>query len=457
MFSGRQAELKKLDGIYESGKFECVIVHGRRRVGKTELLKEFMRKCKEFIYFDAHETSQNENMENLVRCIEAYPGYTKTRDISSFSDAFEQLGVIAQTGRLLFIIDDYQNLVSAHRGISSLICGWVKQWLMESKVMLLISGSSEPVMSAETLGYDSPFHGVRTAQIDVQPFTFFEMKKYFSAFSPFDAAIIYGVTGGIPKYVNMMDAALPIEENIQRTFFDSSSALFEEPLNILRMEVRDPAFYNAVLSAIASGKVKNSEIASATGLETSACTAYLKNLIALGLVEKYTPVTEKAGKKTIYEISDNMFRFWYRFVPANISQIMSGMSDRIWRGVAREIPAYMTKVFEDICRLWMEQQNQAGRLPVQFVEIGRWWGSDPVMKSDAAIPILAYADDEHAYFGDCVWADEPAQVGALISLSERSRLFRYPNRYLYLFSRSGFSSECIDTAKRLGASLVMFE
>ena len=457
MFTGRQTELKKLYGIYESGKFECVVVHGRWRVGKTELLKEFMKSCKECIYYCAQETGQNENIENLVRCIEAHPRFTKTRDMTSYDDAFMQLSLLANEERLLFVIDDYQYLTSAQRGISAVLCALIERWLKSSKIMVLISGSSEPVMRAETLSYDSPFHGIRTAQVEVLPFTFFELKRYYSAFSPYDIAVVYGVTGGVPKYIDLMDPELPIEENIQRSFFDPSSVLFEEPANILRREVRDPAYYNAVLSAIASGNIKNSDIAAAVGLETSACTAYLKNLVALGLVSKHTPVTEKAGKKTIYEITDSMFRFWYRFVPANLSQIMSGMSNRIWRSVACDMPSFISQVFIDICRLWMEQQNQAGRLPVHFVEIGRWWGSDPVLKTDAVVPILAYADDDHAFFGDCVWSDEPAQAGALISLSERSRLFRYPNRYLYLFSRSGFSVECVETAKRLGANLVMFE
>ena len=457
MFSGRHSELKKLDGLYESGKFECVVMHGRWRVGKTELLKEFMKKCKESIYFDAQETSEIENIENLVRCIEASPRYTKTRQIKGYEDAFEQLGELARTERLLFIIDDYQYLVSAHRGITALLCTQIERWLKSGKIMIVICGSSEPVMNSETLGYNSPFHGMRTAQIEVLPFSFFELKRYYSAFSPFDIAVIYGITGGVPKYIDMMDPELSIEENIQSVYFDTSSELFEEPANILRREVRDPAYYNAVLSAIATGKVKNSEIASAVGLETSACTAYLKNLMSLGFVGKYTPITEKAGKKTVYDIKDNMFRFWYRFVPPNISLIRSGMANRIWRSVALEIPSFMSKVFEDICRLWLEQQNMANRLPVSFIEVGRWWGIDPVLKTEASVPILAYADDEHAYFGDCVWSDEPAQVGSLVSLSERSRLFRYSNRYLYLFSRSGFSGECVDTAKRLGANLVMFE
>jgi len=324
--------------------------------------------------------------------------------------------------------------------------------------MLVICGSSETVMEQETLGYESPFHGRRTAQMNLLPFSFFETKRFYSGFSPFDIAVIYGVTGGVPGYIGFMDPELPIEENIKRAFFDASSPLFEEPANFLRREVRDLTYYNAVLRAIATGCCKNSEISAAVGLETSACTAYLKNLASMKIVGKYTPVAEKIGKKTIYEIEDNMFRFWYRFVPANMSMIQIGNVEKFWRSVAHEIPSFMTTVFEDICRQWVQQRNMAGRqFPAKFVEVGRWWGVNPVLKKDAVVPIIAYSDDDHALFGDCVWSNEPVGVDALTSLDERSRLFLYPNRYLYLFSSSGFSEECAEAARRMGANLVVFE
>jgi len=458
-FAGRQNELKRLEGIYESGKFECVVIHGRMRVGKTALLREFM-KNKRAIYFAAQETSDRENLSSLVNSIEVFTqgAEAEPQKINNYyEEAFERVYKLARSERLLLIIDDYQYLSAANRGISELICRHIDKRLIDTRLMLVLCGSSEPVMESETLGYDSPFHGKRTAQIKLRPLTFFEAKKHYSDFSPFDIAVIYGVTGGIPKYIEFMDPGLPIEENIQRAFFDASSPLFEEPANFLRQEVRDPTLYNAVLKAIAAGCSKNSEISNAVGLETSACTAYLKNLMAFGIVGKHTPVTEKVGKKTIYEIEDSMFRFWYRFVPDNMSMIQAGMIDRFWRTVAREIPSFMSTVFEDICRQWVTQRNQAGHLPVSFVEVGRWWGIDPVWKRDAVVPIIAYAGDSHALFGDCVWSDEPAGVNALISLEERSRLFRYPNRYLYLFSRSGFSDDCADAARRVGASLVVFE
>jgi len=254
-----------------------------------------------------------------------------------------------------------------------------------------------------------------------------------------------------------MDPDLPLDRNIQRAFFDTTSLLLEEPANILKREVHDTGYLNAVLKAIAAGCTKNTDIAAAVGLEPSACTVYLKNLIALGFVGKHTPVTEKAVEKTVYEIEDNMFRFWYRYVPDNISLIQCGATERIWQNVMHDISGFMCKVFEDICLHWVRLRNNAERLPVRFAEIGRWWGVDPTLKTDLAIPIVAYLGDSHALFGDCIWSDEPAGVEVLASLVDHSVFFSHPNRYLFLFSRSGFSDECAALAQRIGANLITFE
>ena len=458
MFAGREAELKRLEGLYSSTKFECVVLHGRRRVGKTALLREFM-KGKGVIYFAAQETCSPENLQNLTRCINAFgrdptPG---PQESNSFEAAIERVFRLAQSERVMLIIDDYQFLTQCYRTISELICSQINQNHKSSLLMLVICGSSVPVMEKEAVGFDSPFHGQRTAQIKLQPFTFFETRKFYNRFSLYDIAILYGVTGGVAKYMGLMDPDLPIEENIRRSFFDTSSFLFEEPANIIRREVRDPTYYNAVLRAIATGCSKNSEIAETVGLDTAACTAYLRNLSTLDIVSKHTPITEKAGKKTIYGINDNMFRFWFRFVPDNISLIRAGGASRIWRNIARDMPVYMISVFEDICRQWLEQRNSAGRLPIYAVEFGRWWGVDPVSKAPTFVPILAYSDDNHAIFGDCVWSDEPAGAEVLESLITRSRVFNFSKIHFYLFSCSGFTRECTAIAERVGANLVMFE
>jgi len=349
IYAGRQNELRKLEGIFDSGKFECVVIHGRLRSGKTSLLRKFI-KNKRAVYFSAQETSRQENLNAFARCVESlpWPGFGEQELGNYYEEVFERINKLSRSERLVLVIDDYQYLAGADRGISELICRFIDNRFIDSRLMLVLCGSSEPVMQSETLDYPSPFHGRRTAQIKLEPLSFFEAKRYYSGFSPFDIAVLYGITAGIPKYLNLMDPGLTIEENIKKEFFDDSSVMFEEPANLLRREVRDTTYYNAVLRAIAAGHTKNSEIASTVGLETSACTAYLKNLAAIGLVGKYTPVTEKAGKKTVYEIDDSMFRFWYRFVPDNLSAIRSGKVDRIWRDVAQGIPAFMETVFEDI-------------------------------------------------------------------------------------------------------------
>lgn len=459
MFIGRQSELRELEGIYASGKFECVILHGRLRMGKTSLLREFM-KDKNCIYFAAGETSDRENLDALINCVEAYPhtpeGEPKLK--CYYEEVFERIFKISATSRVALIIDEYQYLVGANRDISKLICRFIDAHLCRGRLMLVLCGSSDAVMYNETLGYASVFHGRRTAQIKLEPLSFFDVKRYYDKFSPDDVAITYGITGGIPKYLSMMNPDLTVEENIMNTFFNPSSELFEEPENFLRREVRDPSYYNSMLRVMAAGLRKNSEIASAVGIETSACTAYLKNLISYGIVSKHTPVTEKAGKKTIYEIKDSMFLFWYRFVPDNASLIHSGRVSMIWRDVAKQIPDYMGKVFENICRQWVEKRNAADKFPVRFVEVGRWWSTDAISKKVSFIPIVAYSDDDdHALFGDAFWSDEPVDADAVRSLEERSRFFRFSNRLLYLFSRSGFTDECAELAGRIGVNLVMFE
>ncbi|MDR2590456.1 MAG: ATP-binding protein [Oscillospiraceae bacterium] len=456
-FHGRANELRKLDNLYASGKFECVILHGRLRTGKTSLLQQFMHD-KSCIYFSAQETSDDENLNSLVRAVMAFPRIPAGEQPlkNYYEEVFERLNKLSRTERLLLVIDEYQYLVGSNKGISEFICRFIEQKFSTGKLMIVICGSSEAVMQSETLDY-SAFYGKRTAQIKLEPFTFFEAKRFYSEFSPFDIAVIYGLTSGIPKYLNMMNPFISVEDNIKNTFFNPASELFEEPETFLRREVRDPSYYNAVLKAIATGSNKNSEIATAVGLETSACTAYLKNLISFGLVGKHTPVTERPGKKTIYEIEDSMFRFWYRFVPVNASIINAGTIDKIWRSIAHEIPIFMSTVFEDICRQWVTQRNVENKMPVQFTDVGRWWGYDLVTKEDTYIPIVAYAGDSFALFGDAIWSDTPTDESALRNLEERSRLFRYPERYLYLFSRSGFTDECADLAIRLGANLVMFE
>ena len=457
MFVGRQSELQKLNKLYDSDRFECAIIYGRRRVGKTTLINEFI-KDKDTIFFTGLETNSKENLENLSRSIMGLRnGFDVPSPIfNSFQDALDDVCELAKDKRIVMVIDEYPYLAGSYQGMSSLLQIQIDHKYKNSKLMLILCGSSMSFMENQVLGYKSPLYGRRTAQFKLRPFDYFQSKEYYSRFKPEDLAVIYGITGGVPQYLAQMDDTLSVEDNMKRSFFDSSAYLFEEPGNLLKQEVREPAHYNAIIRAIASGSSKNSEISSKVELPTSACTAYLNNLISLGILRKETPITESSTKKTIYAIEDNMFRFWYRFVPDNISLIQAGMADRVWKKVEPQLPAFMGRVFEDICKQWLWRENAAANLPILFANLGRWWGNDPIRKCEAEIDILAYADDDHAIFGECKWTNGYVDTGVLDSLVQRSELFRYRYKYLYLFAKTGFTVGCSEKAKQIGATLITF-
>jgi len=313
-------------------------------------------------------------------------------------------------------------------------------------------------MEEQVLGYKSPLYGRRTTQFKVQPFDFAESCQYFENFSAQDLAEIYGIVGGTPQYLLQMNDNLSVEENIKSGLLDTNSYLFEEPNNLLKQEVREAALYNAIITAVATGSTKLSEIASKVGEETSACATCLKKLISLGIITKEMPFADKSTKKTIYIISDNLFRFWYRFIHSNLSILQNGMIDLAYKNVSEQLNTYMGAVFEEICKQYLWELNRRGEAAVTFTDLGRWWGNDPKRKSETEIDIMGTDSKGSALFGECKWTNEKVSVGILDTLAERSRLFNYKKIHLYLFSRSGFTNGCIEAAEKMGnVVLVTFD
>jgi len=170
-----------------------------------------------------------------------------------------------------------------------------------------------------------------------------------------------------------------LDDNIKNNFLNSDEPLFEEPTNLLKQELREPALYNSIITAVATGSTKVNEIETKTGLESSTCVKYLKNLIELGIIKREIPVLEKAtSKKSIYRLNDGMFRFWYRFVYKNISKIGLGLGGQVYDDIKDQIPDFMGEVFEQICNEYMWKT----KLPFSASEIGRWWGNNPIKKAE---------------------------------------------------------------------------
>ena len=459
MFIGRKVELDNLNQRYKNDKFEFAVIYGRRRVGKTTLINEFV-KDKEAIFYTGIEGNEKENLEGLSKSI-----YSISQDFadtsssfSSFQEALETAFKIAERRRIVFVIDEYPYIAGSYIALSSILQIMIDRNKDTSKMFLILCGSSLSFMENQVLGYKSPLFGRRTCQYKIMPFEFFEIKNYYSKFSIIDLAVIYGITGGIPLYMSLMNDNLSVEENIKTNFLVPNAYLFEEPTNLIKQECRDPAQYNSIIKAIATGSSRMSEICSKTGLDTGLATSYLHKLMSLGIIKKEMPFGTESSRKTIYILEDSMFRFWYRFVPDNLAVINRGLTDVVYKKIAPQITSFMGGVFEEICKQYLWELNKQGKAAVTFTDLGRWWGNDQKNKCETEIDIIGTADDKTALFCECKWTNENVDTGVLDTLVERSKLFSFTNVYLYIFSKTGFTKGCIDKARGLeNVELVTFD
>ena len=446
---------------YQRGSFECIVIYGRRRVGKTALINEFCS-GKRTVYFSALRATAAENLRALSKAIyllahpdaEAYPAFP------SFETALDEIGRLGKEERIVFVIDEYPYLAEAYEGISSRLQHLIDHSWQEGKLYLILCGSSMSFMQKQVLGYESPLYGRRTAQFRIEPLTYRETAVFHPELSAETNACIYGVTGGVPHYINKLDVRGDLDEALLENLFDSSAYLFEEPENLLKQELREPAVYNAVIRAIAEGASRLNEIATRVGLESGACSKYISTLTELGLVKKETPVAETGGRKGVYRIEDNFFRFWYRFVPRNMSAISAGRFARSYeKAVKARMHETMGLIFEKMCREYL--LYYAEDLPFELAEVGSWWGNDASAKKEIQIDLVGVPVQEpnqrvtEYLIGSCKFRNEPVGMEELRLLTHYAEVFGKGKKYFYaLFSLGGFTPELRAYGKANGVRLV---
>lgn len=460
MFVGRERELNKLNNMYESSQFEFAVLYGRRRVGKTTLIREFMNE-KQGVYYMAVEGTRKENLNGLSKALLFQKDLQKsTAEFQDYEALLDYIDTIAISGqRVIIAIDEYPYLAASYPAISSMLQSHIDGCWKNSRIFLILCGSSMSFMEEQVLGYKSPLYGRRTAQFKIHPFTFFESRRMLMDFSAEDQAVLYGVTGGIPEYLSRINERYSLDENVIQLFFEESGRLFEEPVNLMKQELKEPMTYHSIISAIAGGASKLNEIATRTGLETSGCSNQISSLIALGIVRREVSVTEPVtSRKTLYCLEDSMFLFWYRFVRPNISSISRGVGEQVYRTlVLPQLNDFMGHIFEEICKQYLYLPDIYSRLPFTIGDVGRWWGNNPRMKRQEEIDLMSVLDKQ-ALFGECKWKNEKVGVNVLETLQERGELFAYQDKYYYIFSKSGFGDELILSAKQLqNVTLVSFE
>ena len=450
IFIGREKELADLNGMYAQRSFQMFVLYGRRRVGKTTLLNEFC-KDKESIFYSAEQSNDKLNLEKFSSLVFQYYHETNLEPFSSWINALSYIDERQQEKRLVLVIDEFPYLVRKNRALLSELQHLIDHKLKNGNLFIVLCGSYMGFMEKEVLGSKSPLFGRRTGQLHMKPFAYQTAIEFLDKFSAEEKLELYGAFGGTPLYLQQVNEEESFEENLKRAFLKNTSYLYEEPLLLLRQEVQEPGVYSAIIEAIAGGYTKANEIATKIGEEPAKCLKYMKTLCELGIVYKETPFGEKeTSRKTIYGISDFMFRFWYRYVFTNRTLIETGAREAVWlKRIKPDYNNYMGLVFEKVCMDYLTERNARGELPILFTSIGRWWGTDSATRTQVEIDLIAN-DGKEYLIGECKWRKEKLDMAVLQALKEKADTFR-KNRdrtWFVLFSKSGFTQAVIEEAKK---------
>lgn len=444
-FMDREAEMETLQNEYERHGSSLVVIYGRRRTGKTTLISEFI-KDKRALFFLASEESEIQNRLTFKdRAAEFIDNdLLRNADVKNWDVIFKAIMDASFEHKPVIVIDEFQYIGKSNPAFPSIFQRIWEENLKHKQVMVILCGSLISMMESQTLSYNSPLYGRRTAQIRLTQIPF----RYYAEFFPHknrrERIEMYAVTGGVPKYIELFSECKDIYTAIQRNILNRSGYLYDEPNFLLQQEVSEIGSYFSIIKAIAAGNSRLSSIATMLELKATGLTKYLKTLIDLDIVEREVPVTEEnpeISKKGLYKIKDNYIRFWFAFVYPNRSFIESGNSRIVMDKIRKSlISGHTAYVYEDVCRERMWDLNSKERWPFHFSKIGRWWDAHDEIDIAAIDP-----DGNNLILGECKFWQEPVGVSVLRSLEEKtSRVdWKRHNRHVWyvLFSAAGFTEE----------------
>ena len=444
-FVAREKELRTLSEVADSGGFHMVVVYGRRRVGKTALLAQFC-KHRRAIMFTAREQSAAENLRSFSR--EVYRFFDvpeSTGSLAGWMDAFDYLAAQAKAHAnepLVLVFDEFPYAAGADKSLPSQLQIAIDHTLRDTNVTLVLCGSNEGFMASEVLGAKSPLYGRRSAQIRLKPFDLFDACKMLPANAAWeDLYGYYAALGGTPYYLEQVVPELSFAQNIERLCFTTSGLLYEEPAMLMRQELREPALYNSLLSALAAGRTTQKVIAEYAGLEPGTVSPYLKTLEGLGLIERVVPFGENPARsrKGIWKFKDPFFAYWYRFVSPVVGLVERGIghAPAVASTSGEAFSTYVGHQFEAMCAQWVVRQCQEGKLNILPTSMGAWWGTDPVAREQADIDlVVGDSINGKLLLGECKWRNEVNETEAIATLRSRSRLVGGDEKRLFaLFTK----------------------
>ncbi|WP_455598608.1 ATP-binding protein [Cloacibacillus sp.] len=460
-FIDREKELQSLESEYRRCGSSFVVLYGRRRVGKTALLREFV-KNKPALYFLATEENEAQNRGAFQELAAEFSGNDLLREASlkSWDPIFSILSMFSSNDKIIIVIDEFQYIAGSQPAFPSIL---QKIWdgILEGKnIMLILCGSLISMMESQVLNYLSPLYGRRTAQIKLQQIPFRYYREFFPQKTLREQMELYAVTGGVPKYIETFLDGDDIFSMIQQNILRRSGFLYEEPQFLLDRELTETGSYLSILKSIAAGHEKLSQIAGNLEIKQTGLTKYLKTLIDMDLLKREVPVTEERPEKSkrgLYRIKDNYLRFWLRFIEPYKSYIEFG-NEELVMGKIREsfVSAHAAYVYEDICLECLWKMNTDGALPFRFTKAGRWWDGNN------EIDLVAYEPaGKNILFGECKYTNEVTGLRLLTALEEKAKHVHWNLEdrrcYFIIFSRSGFSEDLTAAARKRDDILLVSE
>lgn len=477
MFIGREAELQFLNDKYEENKGQLIVLYGRRRVGKTETLREFC-KGKPHIFFSCTQTTDRVQLAKFSKQLlkEDIPAKQYVTEFADWEKAFRAiLDLPYGDEKKLVIIDEFPYMCRGNKSIPSILQNLWDAEFKNSNVMLILCGSAMSFIEKELLAEKNPLYGRATGIYKMKEMGFYDAIKFFPDYSTKDKVITYAVLGGIPHYLNQWNPKLSVAENIKRNILTKGCILYSEVDFLLHQELRETPIYNSIIEAVALGNTKLNDISQKSLVEdTSKTSVYLKNLIELGIVEREFSVDagikEQANtNRGTYRLTDNFFRFWYAFGYTNFSQLEDGDVEGVYDyAVEPLLHEFVSFSFEDVCKEFVREMQKKNELPFRYNKMGRWVGKTTIRDENAVdglrvaeteIDLLGIGRGAKEYLvGECKFKESPFSYSEYLdTLAKLTPMKQKAKFYYALFSENGFDEKIESAAEENDVRLYTLE
>lgn len=447
-FKGRIRELDVLQSKYDKNNFCMSIVYGRRRIGKTTLINEFINRqdCIKISF-----TAVEQNERNLLSMMKEVvlnalsPDMLGVIDFNDFDKLFEYIGKYAAKNRVILFIDEYPYLVKQCPYIQSLLQKHIDTSWSKTNMFLVLCGSLVAFMKDEVLAESAPLYGRSDLEMKLRPFNYYETALFVENYSNEEKAIVYGLTGGVAKYIRQFDDRIPLDENIIEQFFSMEGYFTEEQVKtVITGEKQNPVLYNSIISAIADGHTKNNEIAISSGVKE--VTYPLKVLVNSEIIEK------RMSKKPYYIINDSMLSFYFTYVSRAISLINAG-NGRIYykTQVKSKLHSFMGKVFEKMAKDYLLKNAGTKYIPLidSVVDLQKSVLDSNNKSCQVEIDLCGKMDKKVVLVGECKFTNKKFDNTDLEAFMKKLDLLKMNNVKVFLFSLSGYTDSVYNNTSNI--------